>query len=73
MEVTYDRRQNIAYIRFRERMTEVDTVRVSDEVNIDLAPDGAFTYEPDPGFAGHDLFTYRAFDGFRSSPPTTVG
>lgn len=40
MEVTYDPRYNIAYIRFREQTTEVDSVRVSDEINIDLAPDG---------------------------------
>jgi uncharacterized protein YuzE len=40
MRLTYDPRNNIAYIRLRERQGEVDTVRVSDELNIDLAPDG---------------------------------
>jgi uncharacterized protein YuzE len=40
MRLTYDPRHNIAYIRLRERRGEVDTVRVSDELNIDLASDG---------------------------------
>jgi uncharacterized protein YuzE len=40
MEVTLDPRHNIAYIRFREKADEVETIRISDEVNIDLAPDG---------------------------------
>ena len=40
MELTYDPRYNIAYIRFREKAGEVDTVHVSDELNVDLAPDG---------------------------------
>ena len=25
---------------------------------LSLGPDGAFTYEPDPGFEGQDFFTY---------------
>lgn len=40
MKVTYDPRRNIAYIRLREQRAEVSTVRVSDELNVDLAPDG---------------------------------
>lgn len=40
MEITYDPRQNVAYIRLRERRAEVETLRISDELNIDLAPDG---------------------------------
>lgn len=40
MKVTYDPRQNVAYIRLRDEVAEVETIRVSDEVNIDLAPDG---------------------------------
>lgn len=30
------------------------------------ADTGAFTYAPDPGFAGTDSFTYRVFDGLAS-------
>lgn len=41
MKVTYDSRHNIAYIRLREQTTGVETIRVSDELNIDLAPDGS--------------------------------
>lgn len=41
MKLTYDPRYNIAYIRFREKSNEVDTVRISDEINIDIAPDGS--------------------------------
>ncbi|MEX1021816.1 MAG: DUF2283 domain-containing protein [Dehalococcoidia bacterium] len=41
MKVTYDARHNVAYIRFREATTGIETVRVSDELNVDVAPDGA--------------------------------
>ena len=41
MEVSYDPKHNIAYIRLREKGGEVETVRVSDEIQIDLAPDGS--------------------------------
>lgn len=40
MRLSYDPRRNMAYIRFRERSADVETVRVSDEINVDLAPDG---------------------------------
>ncbi|HID86497.1 MAG TPA: DUF2283 domain-containing protein [Anaerolineae bacterium] len=40
MEFTYDPRYNIAYVRFREKRAEVETIRISDELNVDLAPDG---------------------------------
>lgn len=42
MQLNYDLRRNIAYLRFREASdVEVETVRLSDELNVDLAPDGA--------------------------------
>jgi len=40
MKLTYDPRYNIAYLRFREKVEEVETVRVSDALNVDIAPDG---------------------------------
>ena len=40
MELTYDPRYNIAYIRLREKGDEIETIHISDEMNIDLAPDG---------------------------------
>ena len=40
MKVTYDPRHNIAYIRLRAKTVEVETVQVSEDLNIDLAPDG---------------------------------
>lgn len=40
MELTYDRKQNIAYIRFRPAADQVQTLRVSEELNVDIAPDG---------------------------------
>ena len=40
MKLTYDPRYNVAYLRLQERTPEVETLRVSDEVNIDIAPDG---------------------------------
>lgn len=40
MKLTYDSKHNIAYIRLQEKEKEVETIRVSDELNIDVAPDG---------------------------------
>ena len=41
MKLTYDRARNIAYIRLRPKGAQVETVRVSDELNVDIAPDGS--------------------------------
>nr|HID14192.1 DUF2283 domain-containing protein [Anaerolineae bacterium] len=40
MRLTYDPRYNIAYIRFQEKQAEVETIRISDELAVDMAPDG---------------------------------
>lgn len=40
MQLSYDPTHNIAYLRLQERTPEVETIRISDSVNIDLAPDG---------------------------------
>ena len=40
MQLSYDPRRNIAYIRLHEKTAEVQTIRVSDELQIDMAPDG---------------------------------
>ena len=40
MKLSYDPRQNIAYIRLREKTAQVETISVSDEINVDIAPDG---------------------------------
>jgi len=40
MRFTYDPRYNIAYIRFQEKQAEVETVRIGDELVVDMAPDG---------------------------------
>ena len=39
MKLTYDPRYNIAYIRLLEKKAQVETLQVSDELNIDIAPD----------------------------------
>jgi uncharacterized protein YuzE len=41
MKLTYDRDRNIAYLRLRPKGLEVETIRINDELNIDLAPDGS--------------------------------
>ncbi|MDO8465596.1 MAG: DUF2283 domain-containing protein [Gallionella sp.] len=41
MRFTYDPRYNIAYIRFQEKGSEVETIRISDELIVDIAPDGS--------------------------------
>ena len=40
MRLTYDPRHNVAYIGLAERPAEVETLRISEELNIDIAPDG---------------------------------
>lgn len=40
MRFTYDPRYNIAYIRLHEKSTEVESIRISDELTIDMSPDG---------------------------------
>ena len=40
MKLTYDPKHNIAYIRLQEKEKEVETIPVSDEMNVDVAPDG---------------------------------
>jgi uncharacterized protein YuzE len=40
MKITYDPRYNVAYLRLEEKSVEVETIHVSDELNVDLTPDG---------------------------------
>ena len=40
MQLTYDPRHNIAYFRLQEKNAEVETIRVTDALNVDIAPDG---------------------------------
>jgi uncharacterized protein YuzE len=40
MKLTYDPKHNIAYLRLHEKTSQVETIRVSDEMNVDLSPDG---------------------------------
>lgn len=40
MRLTYEPNNDVAYIRLREGSEAVETVRVSDEINIDLAAYG---------------------------------
>lgn len=40
MKLTYDPRYNIAYIQLQEKQSGVETIRISDELNVDIAPDG---------------------------------
>jgi uncharacterized protein YuzE len=40
MRFSYDPRYNIAYIRFKVKSKEVESVKISDELIVDIAPDG---------------------------------
>lgn len=40
MKLTYDPKHNIAYLRLQEKTAQVETVHVSESLNVDLAPDG---------------------------------
>jgi uncharacterized protein YuzE len=42
VQLSYDPKRNIAYLQLRDpNGAQMETVRVSDEVNVDIAPDGA--------------------------------
>jgi len=40
MKLTYDPRYNIGYLQLHEKTGQVETIRISDELNVDMAPDG---------------------------------
>ena len=40
MKISYEPKYNIAYICFSETATQVETIKVSEEMNIDITPDG---------------------------------
>jgi uncharacterized protein YuzE len=40
MKLVYDPRHNIAYLRLHEKTAQVETLRLSEEINVDIAPDG---------------------------------
>jgi len=40
MKLTYDPRYNIGYIRFKDKHAEVQSIKLSDELIVDIAPDG---------------------------------
>lgn len=40
MKIKYDPRYNIAYLSFRDKTDQVETIALSDEMNVDIAPDG---------------------------------
>lgn len=40
MNLSYDPKHNIAYLKLKEKTLQVQTIKVSEELNVDLAPDG---------------------------------
>lgn len=40
MKINYDPKYNVAYISLREKHETVETLKISDELNIDIAADG---------------------------------
>ena len=40
MKFSYDPRHNIAYIRFRPKSDEVESIKISEEMIVDMTPDG---------------------------------
>jgi uncharacterized protein YuzE len=40
MRLTYDPKYNVGYLRFDDEIGPVITVKISEEMNIDIAPDG---------------------------------
>ncbi|MCL5966108.1 MAG: DUF2283 domain-containing protein [Deltaproteobacteria bacterium] len=40
MKLSFDPKYNVAYIRFHEKQGQVTTIKISDDMNVDIAPDG---------------------------------
>ena len=40
MQFSYDPRYNIAYIGFHDQQTEVESIKISDELVVEMTPDG---------------------------------
>ena len=40
MRFTYDPRYNVAYIRFHEKNQDVEPIQISNELIVDISPDG---------------------------------
>ena len=40
MRISFDPRYNIAYIRLQPKSSEVESIRISDELIVDMTPDG---------------------------------
>ncbi len=41
MQVIVDHKYNVAYIRFKEKIGTVNSIKLSDDLVLDLAPDGS--------------------------------
>ena len=40
MKLTYDPKYNVAYICLKDKAEQVESIRISDELVVDMAPDG---------------------------------
>lgn len=41
MKMTYDLKYNVGYISFKEKTEEVNSIKMSEDLVIDIAPDGS--------------------------------
>ena len=64
MQVNYDPHYNVAYIKLREKSDEIETIKISDELNVDISADGKiYGFEllnanDQLGIKGHPIFTF---------------
>ncbi len=56
MKLTYDPKLNIAYIGFKEKTEKVNSIKLSEDVIVDLSADGS-VYGIEFLDANHQLFT----------------
>jgi uncharacterized protein YuzE len=40
MKLSYDPQRNIGYLLLQEKTAEVETIHISEELNVDISPDG---------------------------------
>ncbi|MCL4233285.1 MAG: DUF2283 domain-containing protein [Deltaproteobacteria bacterium] len=71
MKLTYDSKANVAYLRFGPQSADVECVRVSDDLNVDIAADGSVHgiefLNPNEQFRDAELgrLVFQAADGER--------
>ena len=77
LSITHDRTRTVAAPGvLANDVTVLGSIAVLDSQpshgSVSLSSNGGYTYDPDPGYVGTDVFRYHGFDGLLSTNTTTV-